>query len=488
MEAKDVALLGFVSAAQKYVDKNLGRKESLGDLENIDIKKLKDELSKELKLLALSDDYKKELTKVGEKAFDEYAKENLGYKKSSIIDELGEIFKVDFDEPTKEEEETKKEINDLLEAYDLDEKVSVVSEVKTNENDDLDLDAVDEFGLSDNDDVLLTIANAAAKSDEELAQTFENKEIKKPENMDSVYNEVVNNEEIKEEVKEEEPVVRKKLSEELASNKKYEEPVFRQTNPQPVSAPSGKLSDLLKANKDYVAPKVEPVVKKETVTSNGPLSQTLREIGKPSIHYTKEQEEIRKQNVFIPNPGIDIVLKQEQEEDNYYNLEQEEDQHSFNEVVENPAVDEDADPTLSEVLAGLGKLQRKQEQKAVVEKDSQEEIYASIMSAYPYLTKEFIKGAYAQKQEIKNEYHDNNKYILLHRLAFNNIDELHEFVEIMMAHDYSVNVDEKKMIVDTFKTIINTDGSILANILGIANQGNILNGNYEGYRVIEQEA
>ena len=52
-----------------------------------------------------------------------------------------------------------------------------------------------------------------------------------------------------------------------------------------------------------------------------------------------------------------------------------------------------------------------------------------------------------------------------------------------MNHDYRVNVDENKMIVDIFKDMINTDGKILTNIFEIANQARVLDGNYEGYRV-----
>ena len=73
--------------------------------------------------------------------------------------------------------------------------------------------------------------------------------------------------------------------------------------------------------------------------------------------------------------------------------------------------------------------------------------------------------------------------IVLHRVHFNNIEDLQQFVEIVANHKYSVNVDERKMIVDLFKMYRNTDGKILTNIFEIANQAKLLHGDYEGYRV-----
>ena len=55
----------------------------------------------------------------------------------------------------------------------------------------------------------------------------------------------------------------------------------------------------------------------------------------------------------------------------------------------------------------------------------------------------------------------------------------------MMSHEYFVNVDEKQMIVDTFKEHVNSDGKILTDIFEIANQAKLLTGEYDGYRIIE---
>ena len=47
--------------------------------------------------------------------------------------------------------------------------------------------------------------------------------------------------------------------------------------------------------------------------------------------------------------------------------------------------------------------------------------------------------------------------------------------------------DEKQMIVDAFKQYINTDGKIITSIFEVANQSALLEGEYEGYRVLFED-
>ena len=57
----------------------------------------------------------------------------------------------------------------------------------------------------------------------------------------------------------------------------------------------------------------------------------------------------------------------------------------------------------------------------------------------------------------------------------------------MLSHNFQINVDEKQMIVDTFKNYINEDGLILNEIFSVANQAKLLCGDYEGYRILTKE-
>ncbi len=119
----------------------------------------------------------------------------------------------------------------------------------------------------------------------------------------------------------------------------------------------------------------------------------------------------------------------------------------------------------------------------VDEVEEDKDIYSKISELYPYLSLNFIRAVYDLKESLANEYPYDRYVLLLHRISFVTIDELRQFTEIVLDHDYQINVDEGKMIVDVIKEFINEDGKILANIFEIANQARLLNGEYEGYRV-----
>lgn len=112
-------------------------------------------------------------------------------------------------------------------------------------------------------------------------------------------------------------------------------------------------------------------------------------------------------------------------------------------------------------------------------------IYDSIVALYPYLSNGFIKGVYELKESFASDYEEGQKIIILHRIVFTDLEGLRQFVDVMMSHEYFVNVDEKQMIVDTFKEHVNSDGKILTDIFEIANQAKLLTGEYDGYRIIE---
>lgn len=811
METKDAALLGFVSAAEKFVDKHLTDGTDLGELKDINIGKLKNELSDELKSLGLTEKYKNELKEAGEKAFADYAEEHFGVKKSSVLDELGEIFSFkdsedkkenkEYKEETIEEsfEDTSKKINALLDAYDYNDESEeedliakpsedlgeIFNEVLEHENIEQDDNEVDEFGLTKDDDVFLRIANAAAKSDEELAKTFaeeaiqedvsaqnhdqqeETVEIESQQNeneeesdqqIEDVFTEDIAEQDVQEnnidtnDILEAQPFIEEEIEEEnevqsltedeskinetnlenvedLADNNSIEkqqesleevpssneqQDYQQETQKEDTQTSSNQIDDenvdeeLIEAveivntnifaselnedetstnneiedlkdvensqeendlndvvdtislseeknireevidkeinneklennvfkddqenseetiseltaveqaneNEDVVASndkdvenniskddqekdeetinKMTPVEQandsEDTITtleeendgiqdneinefydvnveetnvdkkieydsSRVPLSVELRRLKSEDVPEiptdivepvqeeveTEEKEDIitpvsifdlnpfgSNGGTFVPpveetikepvktdipvnfgyivNPVLDIVLEQEKEaNENFYSndIAQEDKKDEFDDLkakkyleklVTNPgfAEPQEKSKTLSSIIAGLDNLRKRQEDKKVLEEEykQNEEIYEDIMSAYPYLEKSFIKAVYSQKEDIENEYVEDGSYILLHRLLFSDLDELHEFVEIMMAHGYAVNVDEKQMIVDTFREIVNEDGIIIANILGIANQAMILNGKYDGYCVLDRD-
>lgn len=180
----------------------------------------------------------------------------------------------------------------------------------------------------------------------------------------------------------------------------------------------------------------------------------------------------------------------------------------FNEIVENedkPVVEElkevkineqqvkqdvqkqETQAYVSSLISDLREELIKEEEYKKQEENKKNEIFERISKLYPYLPEGFIRSVYELKEGLSTEYPIGERIIVLHRVSFNDVEDLRKFVEIGLNHEYAINADENKKIVDIFKEFVNSDGRILTNIYEIANQGYLLNGNYEGYNVIVNE-
>ena len=199
--------------------------------------------------------------------------------------------------------------------------------------------------------------------------------------------------------------------------------------------------------------------------------------------YLEEYNNRSLEKLYIPNPGLDI-------------LEQEEFDLGIDKSDEDSDEDEaDFDLGSNKETDYVGDLfdeftnneyevdDFKNKQQRINELNKK--IYDSIVALYPYLSNGFIKGVYELKESFASDYKEGQKIIILHRLVFADLEGLRQFVDVMMSHEYFVNVDEKQMIVDTFKEHVNSDGKILTDIFEIANQAKLLTGEYDGYRIIE---
>ena len=145
------------------------------------------------------------------------------------------------------------------------------------------------------------------------------------------------------------------------------------------------------------------------------------------------------------------------------------------------------DVYVSSLIDDLKKQLLKEEEEKQKQIDKHNSVYEQINKMYPYLSQAFIRSVYDMKENIAIEYPLRENIVILHRIVFDDIEELRQFVEIVLGHDYNVNVDEDRKFVDVFKQHYNTDGKIITNIYEIANQARLLNGEYEGYRVITDE-
>ena len=221
-------------------------------------------------------------------------------------------------------------------------------------------------------------------------------------------------------------------------------------------------------------------------------------------------EEISASKV-IENPLVDIHLDEPIEEEitdivepvieedsNVENIEEDVNETAKEDVNNEVESEEKVEETVKDtnnndkpyVSTLLDDLKKQLETEAEIKKQKEEknkEIYDRISRMYPYLSKSFVKTVFDLKEDFARDYSNGQKVVVLHRIKFMNVDNLRQFAEIALNHDYLINVDENKLIVDIFKQFDNSDGKILANIYEIANQGCLLNGTYEGYNVIINE-
>ena len=343
MKPKNVMLLGFVNKAVEYLDKHMDEEPDtrLAELKNIDLASLKDELSDNLDTsLGTMQSTMSTLLKAGNEAFDKFIEDSHNH--SGISDQFNNLFNVDFDDTRANNQE---ELARLLSFYNLDNDFEV--EDKTD------------------DDLMKEIAKNVT-NDDTSEIISEHETVKQDEGIDTIFNEIVENEDKieKEEIKEV-PIDEKQVKEDIS-----------ETNTN--SYVSSLIGDL--------------------------RSQLIKE------------EEHKKQ-----------------------------------------------------------------------EKAKSDQIFDRISKIYPYLSDGFVRSVYELKESLASEYPIGTRLIVLHRVSFNDVENLRKFVEIGLNHDYTINADENKKIVDIFKEFVNSDGRILTNIYEIANQGYLLNGNYEGYNIIVEE-
>ena len=128
-----------------------------------------------------------------------------------------------------------------------------------------------------------------------------------------------------------------------------------------------------------------------------------------------------------------------------------------------------------------------EEERKKEEEEEFKEVFDRVHRIYPYLSVNFIKNVYDIKDSIDEEYPEKIKIVILHRTLFKDVENLRQFVEIALNHGYQLNADEQKMIVDVFKEYTNAQGRIVTSIFEVANQSSLLNGEYDGYRVLLPE-
>ena len=210
--------------------------------------------------------------------------------------------------------------------------------------------------------------------------------------------------------------------------------------------------------------------------------------------YIEEYNNRSIDEIYIANPGLEALENNEEivedvvSEESVADIKEELDDDSLENGEEEKEETVEYD-YLSDLIDTLNKddFAEKIKENKRKEEELKIKVYDSIKAIYPYLSNGFIKGVYDLKEVFAKDYKEDEKIVILHRLVFEDIDGLRKFVDVMVNHNYLINADEKKMIVDVFKEHINTDGKILTDIFEVANQAKYLSGDYDGYRIIEEE-
>ena len=218
----------------------------------------------------------------------------------------------------------------------------------------------------------------------------------------------------------------------------------------------------------------------ETVDIEEPVAGKVIENPLVDVHLDEPTEE---ETVDIVEPVVEEDSNVETTEEDVNN--EVESEEKVEETVED--TNDNEKPYVSTLIDDLKKQLVVEEDIKKQKEEKNKEIYDRISRMYPYLSKSFVKTVFDLKEDFARGYSNGQKVVVLHRIKFMNVDNLRQFAEIALNHDYLINVDENKLIVDIFKQFDNSDGKILANIYEIANQGCLLNGTYEGYNVIINE-
>jgi hypothetical protein len=451
-------LLGFVNQAVDYLNKHMDDQldSSLTELKNIDLESLKKQLDEELNGSVSST--VESLLNAGSDAFEKFIDRN---KSESLSSEFDRIFDVSLDDEKPAEE--KDSLQDLLSMYHMD------SAPETKKED--------------------TPEQEEEKA--ELKQEEEKEELKQEEEKEEP-----NQEEQEEETTYELTEEESKLLQMIANN------VNRK--------PDDRQEDVLSgANKELDSIFSELVEAEDEVLKNSEAEEKAKtDIEKP---VTVVPEKIDGEaygyienplvDMNIPDPDLNLVFPEQVEKndiiqlikdiqplsDAYYNrveslidLQEKEEAQKKNEGKQESRY-------VSSLIDDLKAKMSKEDEDKREEEEAYRQVYESIRKTYPYLSNGFIRNVYELKESIASEYPEEENIIILHRTVFRNVENLRQYVEIALKHGYLINADEKKMIVDVMKAYVNSDGKIITSIFEVANQSALLNGEYEGYRVLFED-
>jgi len=448
MKLDDIVLLGFVDEALKYL-RNEVKENERPEIEKLvsqlDIEKMKNDLNSKFGSSFIgAEEVIKALMKSGNDAF------------------------TDFTEKKKEEEKALNELSDLFDNSFLNDDTKQVQMPKLNIG-NLEMENKDEKPQIDLLGFINEIKQKLMKAEEEHKEL----EIKK-EDVDLKEFKDTLTDIIKNELKEDKPEpVKEKVVEE-----EQEDLPFIQDDDEVYNAIK-KAAD----NKDHFEDEIEDLIQSDTKDvkyDEEVLNQIIDDVNEE----TKVEENMMysdaHHNAYVNDLIDDLQKKMEKglfeatgNEEPKQEVKEEYTPEVHNQYVTNLMKDLQKQIDLEEI-------NRKKLEEA-------EQVYKEINDVYKHLPRRFVHVVYDARNDIVEGLLDNQRVILLHRAKFEELDNLRQYAEILLTHDFNVNVDEDQMIVDAIKVIDNSEGRIVTNIFEVANQAYLLGGVYDGYRVIKED-
>lgn len=448
-----------------------------------------------------------------------------------------EVIEEDFEENQKVVDEIKDVFENISKDFSSDEKEEIIIEQEEND-----------FGIDENDEILKAIRKAAGFSENEDVEEKNETPIFQPapDELDSLFEEVETNkegpfEETTPEV-EYKPMSQEDLLKSLSGlinygqfdeilkddeefeNKqepqreahyilnpliKEQEELDHQKEVEETIKESSEKELPQEATEHYILSDEQEEDLKEITEEVTPEEEIIDEetLNSPAYEVSAEELALR----FIENPGLDVIFNGDDiiyssydEQNKEESIEEIKEETETLEKIENQKITKEESLDVSEEVKAQEEIQGPlDENDQYVDNllngyeyknsqfeeilDAKQEIYKIITKMYPYLSYAFIKSAYDLKDSIADEYEEGKELIILHRATFKELEDLRKYAELMMVHEYQVNVDENQMIIDTLKNYKNADGLILNSIFEVANQINFIGGVYEGYCVLTND-
>lgn len=100
-----------------------------------------------------------------------------------------------------------------------------------------------------------------------------------------------------------------------------------------------------------------------------------------------------------------------------------------------------------------------------------------VCGVYPYLNPDFVEELLAEASSLNGMFEQDTLVTIHHYVSFDNEKNREAFCDIMTAAGYECAEEgiTKKVFVE--------DGAIISDILNVANQASVLNGNYQNYSI-----